>query len=115
MAKHAGRHESLWTGDCRLHGAVVVSQMRAGPGGVVPVPQVVASYAAYLVWDADPHPPAPTAIDDSKLAESGRGLFLVGIMSEQWCWYPAAGGGKWSGHCASARSHEHAVHRRRPH
>jgi len=46
-----------------------------------------------LVWDGLPQSPAPrTAVDE--LAESGRGLFLVGRMSEQWSWYPVAAGGK---------------------
>lgn len=45
-----------------------------------------------LVWDAIPQSPKPTGLDT--LAESGRGLHLVGLISEQWSWYPAPGGGK---------------------
>ncbi len=46
-----------------------------------------------LVWDAHPQPPVPRAIDENT-AESGRGLFMVGQMSERWSWYPVAEGGK---------------------
>ncbi len=46
-----------------------------------------------LVWDASPLPPCPAANPDP-LAESGRGLYMVGQISEQWSWYYTAGGGK---------------------
>ena len=46
-----------------------------------------------LVWDASPLPPRPAA-DPDPLAESGRGLYLVGQVSEHWSWYDTAGGGK---------------------
>jgi len=39
-----------------------------------------------LVWDAHPGMPAPRVVDENT-GESGRGLFLVGKMSEQWGWY----------------------------
>jgi anti-sigma regulatory factor (Ser/Thr protein kinase) len=48
-----------------------------------------------LVWDASPHPPAPARADLGGLTDSGRGLFLVDAMSEEWSWYfPADTGGK---------------------
>ena len=48
-----------------------------------------------LVWDASPQPPAPARPGAAGVAESGRGLFLVDAMSEQWSWYfPADSGGK---------------------
>lgn len=46
-----------------------------------------------LVWDGLPQPPAPRT-DVDELAESGRGLLLVSIWSEQWSWYPFPAGGK---------------------
>src|SRR5215831_11838703 len=35
-----------------------------------------------LVWDANPHPPAPVQANEH--AESGRGLLLVQALSQQW-------------------------------
>jgi anti-sigma regulatory factor (Ser/Thr protein kinase) len=51
------------------------------------------------VWDADPTPPQPPALDVSNLPladeESGRGLFLVAALSERWsCYAVSAEGGK---------------------
>jgi len=46
-----------------------------------------------LLWDAFPQPPVPPA-DVDELAESGRGLYLIGMISERWSWYPVAAGGK---------------------
>jgi anti-sigma regulatory factor (Ser/Thr protein kinase) len=46
-----------------------------------------------LVWDASPLPPRPAA-DPDPLAESGRGLYLVGQSSEHWSWYYTADSGK---------------------
>ena len=45
-----------------------------------------------LVWDANPQPPA--LIEADEYAESGRGLFLVGVFSERWgsCPTPQTGG-----------------------
>lgn len=43
------------------------------------------------VWDADPRPPTPKALDADgipPLDEGGRGLFLVATLSKQWGWYP---------------------------
>jgi anti-sigma regulatory factor (Ser/Thr protein kinase) len=37
-----------------------------------------------LVWDANPQPPVPAGIVPGLMAEGGRGLFLVGAMSEKW-------------------------------
>jgi len=39
-----------------------------------------------LVWDANPHPPAPAQADE--YAEGGRGLILVGALSQRWGTYP---------------------------
>jgi len=39
-----------------------------------------------LVWDANPHPPAPVQADE--YAESGRGLLLVQALSQRWGSYP---------------------------
>jgi anti-sigma regulatory factor (Ser/Thr protein kinase) len=41
-----------------------------------------------LVWDANPHPPALIQADE--YAESGRGMFLVAMFSDQWGTYPTA-------------------------
>ena len=41
-----------------------------------------------LVWDANPQPPALIQADE--YAESGRGLFLVAMFSDQWGTYPTA-------------------------
>lgn len=50
------------------------------------------------VWDADPTPPQPSALDAGNLplAEGGRGLFLVAALSERWSCYTvgSCGGGK---------------------
>lgn len=43
------------------------------------------------VWDADPRPPEPKALDADgtpPLDEGGRGLFLVAALSKRWGWYP---------------------------
>lgn len=39
-----------------------------------------------LVWDANPQPPVLIEADEN--AESGRGLFLVAMFSDQWGTYP---------------------------
>jgi len=39
-----------------------------------------------LVWDANPHLPAPAHADE--YAESGRGLLLVQALSQRWGSYP---------------------------
>lgn len=44
------------------------------------------------VGDGNPEPPEPRALEDGLPdfgQESGRGLFLVDSLSEQWNWYPA--------------------------
>jgi anti-sigma regulatory factor (Ser/Thr protein kinase) len=50
------------------------------------------------VWDADPTPPRPPALDANRLpladAENGRGLFLVASLSERWSCYTIGQGGK---------------------
>jgi anti-sigma regulatory factor (Ser/Thr protein kinase) len=51
------------------------------------------------IWDADPTPPQVPALDANRLplpdAEDGRGLFLVGALSERWsCYTVEARGGK---------------------
>jgi hypothetical protein len=51
------------------------------------------------VWDADPTPPQVPALDADRLpqpdAEDGRGIFLVGALSERWnCYAVEARGGK---------------------
>jgi hypothetical protein len=38
------------------------------------------------VWDGTSRPPAPPAHVPAD-AVSGRGLFLVGFLSERWGWY----------------------------
>jgi len=45
-----------------------------------------------MVWDASPHLPAPTQA--SAEAESGRGLLLVEMISDQWGTYPTPPYGK---------------------
>jgi anti-sigma regulatory factor (Ser/Thr protein kinase) len=43
------------------------------------------------VWDGNPQPPAPPALDDGVPdldGEGGRGLFLVETLSQGWGWYP---------------------------
>ena len=44
------------------------------------------------VWDADPRPPKPKALDMDDMPpvgdEGGRGLFLVATLSTRWGWYP---------------------------
>ena len=50
------------------------------------------------VWDADPTPPRPPALDINNLplahAEGGRGLLLVAALSERWSCYRLSQGGK---------------------
>lgn len=50
------------------------------------------------VWDADPRPPASTALTGDDIPpldqEGGRGLFLVAMLSQRWNWYPAP---QWGG------------------
>src|SRR5260370_14466272 len=45
-----------------------------------------------LVWDASPHPLAPSYHDASDIREGGRGLMLVDAISDQWSWYSVPGG-----------------------
>lgn len=66
-----------------------------------PVSLRLSATSAWLlieVGDGNPRPPEPRALEDGVpglAAESGRGLFLVDSLSEQWDWYPAKrGGGK---------------------
>lgn len=40
-----------------------------------------------MVWDASPRPPVRPDVDTEAIAEGGRGLMLVGAMSDQWSWY----------------------------
>jgi anti-sigma regulatory factor (Ser/Thr protein kinase) len=45
------------------------------------------------VWDADPQPPVPREVD--ALAENGRGLQILEMLSNRWGWYePPLMGGK---------------------
>ncbi|MGH3193966.1 MAG: ATP-binding protein [Streptosporangiaceae bacterium] len=50
------------------------------------------------VWDADPRPPASTALTSDGIPpldqEGGRGLFLVATLSQRWNWYPVP---QWGG------------------
>jgi anti-sigma regulatory factor (Ser/Thr protein kinase) len=50
------------------------------------------------VWDADPTPPRPAALDINNLplahAEGGRGLLLIAALSERWSCYRLSQGGK---------------------
>jgi anti-sigma regulatory factor (Ser/Thr protein kinase) len=50
------------------------------------------------VWDANPTPPRPPALNANDLppetAENGRGLFLVAALSERWSCYRLSQGGK---------------------
>jgi anti-sigma regulatory factor (Ser/Thr protein kinase) len=49
------------------------------------------------VWDGNAQPPAPRPLENGLPAlddESGRGLFLVALLSKQWNWYPTQPGGK---------------------
>ena len=50
------------------------------------------------VWDADPRPPAATALTGDGIPpldqEGGRGLFLVATLSQRWNWYPVP---QWGG------------------
>ena len=36
----------------------------------------------------------PVAVQADELAESGRGLQVVSVLSDAWGWNPRAGGGK---------------------
>src|SRR6266567_79569 len=79
-------------------GDMVSNAVRASrvPGLFTPVRIWLLSHkekVLILVWDASPLPPCPAA-DPDPLAESGRGLYMVGQISEQWSWYYTAGGGK---------------------
>jgi anti-sigma regulatory factor (Ser/Thr protein kinase) len=40
-----------------------------------------------LVWDASPHPPAPSHHTAGEIHENGHGLMLVEAISDQWSWY----------------------------
>ncbi|MCL2729487.1 MAG: ATP-binding protein, partial [Actinomycetia bacterium] len=42
----------------------------------------------------DPSVTAPIAKDPDYVAETGRGLHLVGSFSENWGWHPLSGAGK---------------------
>jgi hypothetical protein len=67
------------------------------------------------VWDADPRPPASTALTSDGIPpvdeEGGRGLFLVATLSQRWSWYPVT---QWGGKVVwcelsmqASRSYEH--------
>ncbi len=45
-----------------------------------------------VVWDASPHPPVRAHVGAD--AESGRGLLLVEMISDQWGSYASPAGGK---------------------
>ena len=48
-----------------------------------------------LVWDGSPRPPMPLDQAAGEIDEGGRGLMLVGALSDRWSWYPVPGtGGK---------------------
>jgi anti-sigma regulatory factor (Ser/Thr protein kinase) len=40
-----------------------------------------------MVWDGSPRCPVPLEKDPSDIDEGGRGLMLVGAISDQWSWY----------------------------
>ncbi len=63
--------------EASMGGAVVVGQQQAGPGSVVPVPQVVASYAAYLRTRTRAEPQVSVAGDRAQVGVSVRGKTLV--------------------------------------
>lgn len=50
------------------------------------------------VWDADPRPPASTALTSDGIPsldeEGGRGLYLVATLSQRWSWHPTP---QWGG------------------
>jgi anti-sigma regulatory factor (Ser/Thr protein kinase) len=41
-----------------------------------------------LVWDGSPRPPMPLDHTAGEIYEGGRGLMLVGAVSDRWSWYP---------------------------
>ncbi len=41
-----------------------------------------------LVWDASPRRPVPSGKSPGDIGDGGRGLMLVGAISDQWSWYP---------------------------
>jgi anti-sigma regulatory factor (Ser/Thr protein kinase) len=47
-----------------------------------------------LVWDDSPRPPMPLDQAAGEIYEGGRGLMLVGALSDRWSWYsvPETGG-----------------------
>lgn len=63
--------------------------------GQLPLPGVVRLWllsdrerVLVLVWDASARHPVPAGEGTDELGEGGRGLMLVGAMSERWSWYP---------------------------
>jgi anti-sigma regulatory factor (Ser/Thr protein kinase) len=82
---------------------LVTNAVKATAGQGQPVPirlRLSSDKARFLieVWDADPRPPMPKDLGaDGRPAlgdEGGRGLFLVGALSERWSWYASR---EWGG------------------
>ncbi|QFG26055.1 ATP-binding protein [Actinomadura sp. WMMB 499] len=46
------------------------------------------------VTDPSGHAPEPAAVDNDRFVEGGRGLLVVGAVSDAWGWAPLATGGK---------------------
>jgi anti-sigma regulatory factor (Ser/Thr protein kinase) len=76
---------------------LVTNAVQATAGRQLPAPVRLrlssdGSGALVEVWDADPRPPQPRAVDidgvPDLVAESGRGLLLVAALSARWGWYP---------------------------
>jgi anti-sigma regulatory factor (Ser/Thr protein kinase) len=79
-----------------LTSELVTNAVQATLGWTIPVPvrlRLSSDKACLLieVWDADPRPPTPKALDADSfppLDEGGRGLFLVAALSKRSGWYP---------------------------
>jgi anti-sigma regulatory factor (Ser/Thr protein kinase) len=72
---------------------IVTNAIQASGG--LPLPGVVRLWllsdrerVLVLVWDASPHHPVSADESMDEVGEGGRGLMLVGAMSERWSWYP---------------------------
>lgn len=78
--------------------AIELLAQSTGHGDLVHLPRIMLQLRVerdrllILVWDGNPSPPTPKApdLDD----EGGRGLQLVGALSQQWGYYVPDVGGK---------------------
>jgi anti-sigma regulatory factor (Ser/Thr protein kinase) len=77
----------------------VAASREAAPAGIEPRDVVFrltvrGGELCLRVWDPHPTPPLPEPSLPDDLSEHGRGLFIVGALSERWGWYPGRDGGK---------------------